>query len=81
MERRMIALTESISKSFEFLEPTRIIFGAGSIHKLPEEIKNLNGKRILVCACTSETNTGFVSKTLQESGIQVTFFNEIEHYV
>ena len=77
MERRMIALTESISKSFEFLAPTRIIFGAGSIHTLPEEIKNLDGKRILVCACTSETNTGFVSKTLQESGIQVTFFNEI----
>ena len=43
MERRMIALTESISKSFEFLAPTRIIFGAGSIHTLPEEIKNLDG--------------------------------------
>ena len=47
---------------FEFVLPTRIIYGEGSIKKLPDEIRKLNNKKPLLVTDKGIITAGIAEK-------------------
>ena len=62
---------------FEFVLPTRIIYGEGSIKKLPDEIRKLNNKKPLLITDKGIITAGIAEKitdVLEEAGIDYAVF-------
>lgn len=67
-------------KEFEFLLPTRIIFGNGVIGKVAEEARQL-GARALIVTDPGLMGTGYVEQIrdrLKEAGLEVDVFSDID---
>lgn len=66
---------------FEFVLPTRIIYGEGSINKLPDEIRKLNNKKPLLVTDKGIITAGIAEKItdiLEEAGIDYAVFDGIQ---
>ena len=66
---------------FEFVLPTRIIYGEGSIKKLPDEIRKLNNKKPLLVTDKGIITAGIAEKitdVLEEAGIDYAVFDGIQ---
>lgn len=66
---------------FEFVLPTRIIYGEGSIKKLPDEIRKLNNKKPLLVTDKGIITAGIAEKitdVLEEAGIDYAIFDGIQ---
>lgn len=66
---------------FEFVLPTRIIYGEGSINKLPDEIRKLNNKKPLLVTDKGIITAGIAEKitdVLEEAGIDYAVFDGIQ---
>lgn len=66
---------------FEFVLPTRIIYGEGSIRKLPDEIKKMNNNKPLLVTDKGLISAGIVGKItdiLEEAGIEYAVFDGIQ---
>ena len=66
---------------FEFVLPTRIIYGEGSIKKLPDEIRKLNNKKPLLVTDKGIITAGIaekISDVLEEAGIDYAVFDGIQ---
>ncbi len=66
---------------FEFVLPTRIIYGEGSIKKLPDEIRKLNNKKPLLITDKGIITAGIAEKitdVLEEAGIDYAVFDGIQ---
>lgn len=47
-------------------QPARVVFGVGSIAKLPEEVQLIGAKRVLIL--TSRTHTGVTDRVAEDLG-------------
>ena len=66
---------------FEFVLPTRIIYGEGSIRKLPDEIRKMNNKKPLLVTDKGLIAAGIAAKitdVLEEAGIEYAVFDGIQ---
>ena len=66
---------------FEFVLPTRIIYGEGSIKKIPDEIRKLNNKKPLLVTDKGIITAGIAEKitdVLEEAGIDYAVFDGIQ---
>ena len=66
---------------FEFVLPTRIIYGEGSIKKLPDEIRKLNNKKPLLVTDKGIITAGIAEKitdVLEEADIDYAVFDGIQ---
>ena len=66
---------------YQFNTPTKIIFGWGSLRRLPQIIWNFGNKVLLVTGHTSARKAGIltaVQKMLQEKKVDITLFNRVE---
>ncbi len=66
---------------FEFVLPTRIIYGEGSIKKLPDEIRKMNNKKPLLVTDKGLITAGIAAKitdVLEEAGIEYAVFDGIQ---
>ena len=66
---------------FEFVLPTRIIYGEGSIRKLPDEIRKMNNKKPLLVTDKGIITAGIAAKitgVLEEAGIEYAVFDGIQ---
>lgn len=67
--------------NFEFVLPTRIVFGAGASKNLAQELSDLGKKNPLIVTDKGLINAGVVGKVLKgltESGMNYNIFDEIE---
>lgn len=67
--------------NFEFLLPTKIIFGAGEIVKLSKEVKKIGKKPLLITGKTAMRKTGILDKVLEileQANIKPVLFEKIE---
>ena len=65
---------------FEFVLPTRIIFGEGSIGRLSEEIQKMGHKKPMIVTDKGLVKAGIVKKitdVLEQSGIEYVIFDGI----
>ncbi len=58
---------------FEFATATRILFGPGKSRELPDLVKNLGGRALIVTGRTPERAEN-LRKTLQEAGVEAAVF-------
>lgn len=72
-------MTSSIP-SFSYHNPTAIEFGWGALARLPELVKSLGGKRVLVVGDPGVAKAGLVDRVIATlgSGVPVTTFTDIE---
>lgn len=66
---------------FEFVLPTRIVFGEGSIKRLPEEIKKMNHKKPLIVTDKGVIAAGLAKKItdiLDEAAIEYVIYDGIQ---
>jgi alcohol dehydrogenase class IV len=72
-------MTSSIP-SFSYHNPTAIEFGWGALARLPELVKSLGGKRVLVVGDPGVAKAGLVDRVVGTlgSGVPVTTFTDIE---
>ena len=66
---------------FEFILPTKIIYGCGVLKQLPDEIRNAGGSRILVITDPGIVKagiTGQITQLLEENGIPCSVFDGVE---
>lgn len=67
--------------NFEFVLPTRIVFGAGSSKNLAQELTDMGKKKPLIVTDKGLINAGVVGKVLQgltQAGMNYDIFDEIE---
>ena len=67
--------------NFEFVLPTRIVFGAGASKNLAQELTNMGKKKPLIVTDKGLINAGVVGKVLKgltEAGMNYDIFDEIE---
>jgi alcohol dehydrogenase len=72
---------EFMIHSFDFLLPTKIRYGAGTIHGLGEELRALNAKNIMVITDKGLVKSGMVKKLtdlIKMEGIHFIVYDEIE---
>ena len=68
-------------KEFEFSIPQKVIYGAGSLSKLPEVVNKLDGKKAFIISGPHLYKMGMVSKcaeALKEAGILCDVFSDTE---
>lgn len=72
-------MTSSIP-SFSYHNPTAIEFGWGALARLPELVKSLGGKRVLVVGDPGVAKAGLVDRVVATlgSGVPVTTFTDVE---
>lgn len=70
----------SFIPSFSYHNPTAIEFGWGALTRLPELVKSLGGKRVLVVGDPGVAKAGLVDRVVATlgSGVPVTTFTDIE---
>src|SRR5260370_638071 len=67
--------------SFEFLTPTRVVFGVGSLNRLGELTQELGGNRVLVVTDPGLETAGHPQRavaSLAEAGLQAFVFDQVE---
>lgn len=67
--------------NFEFVLPTRIVYGKGSIEKLPDEIRKMNHKKPLIVTDKGLIAAGIAKKItdiLEQSNIEYAVFDGIQ---
>jgi len=67
--------------AFEFVLPTKVVFGVGSVKKTAEELKVFGGKHPLIVTDRGIEKAGIVKKVtdvLDEAGIPYDVFNGVE---
>jgi len=67
--------------SFDFLPPTRVVFGVGSVDRLGELALELGGNRVLVVTDPGLEAAGHPQRavaSLQTAGLQTTVFDQVE---
>jgi len=67
--------------NFELNMPTRIVFGAGEVARVGEEVAAIGTKAIVVTGRRSTKETGLLDRTvrsLEKSGVEVTVFDKVE---
>lgn len=67
--------------NFEFVLPTKIIYGEGMINKLPDEIRKMNHKKPLIITDKGLIAAGLVAKItdiLDEAGMPYSIFDGIQ---
>lgn len=71
----------SVVENFEFVLPTRIIYGAGCIQQLPDEIKKMKHKRPLIVTDKGLIEAGIVKRItdiLEEAKIEYVIYDGIQ---
>lgn len=67
-------------KTFEFRNPVRLYFGAGTLAKLPEAVTGLGRKALVVTGRASARKTGLLSRVeefLRQAGVESVAFEQI----
>src|SRR5204862_6307054 len=67
--------------SFDFLPPTRVVFGVGSLNRLGELTHELGGNRVLVVTDPGLETAGHPRRavaSLNEAGLATFIFEEVE---
>ena len=74
-------MNHQCTASFDFLFPTRIVYGCGKLAELPAEIRRQEGHRILVITDPGIVKAGIASRVtdlLDTEGMEYTVFDEVE---
>ena len=67
--------------SFDFLPPTRVVFGVGSLNRLGELTHELGGNRVLVVTDPGLETAGHPQRavaSLNEAGLEAFVFDQVE---
>jgi len=68
-------------KTFVFDSPTKIIYGAGVVDTIGDEVKNFNAKKAMIVTDKGIIKAGLLEKikeSLHASGLQLLIFDEVE---
>ncbi len=67
--------------NFEFILPTKIVFGVGEINRVGKEAEKLGRRPLLVTGKTSMQRLGILDKVmslLNKEGLEVVLYDKIE---